>query len=59
MLTGGKRGKRRWKIHSPLHPCTRAPEWNSLCLLVESEREKKERRKFALSERENESFEDS
>jgi hypothetical protein len=45
-------GKGRGKIHSPLHPCTRGPEWSSLCWLVESEREEKERRKVALSERE-------
>jgi hypothetical protein len=34
----------------------RAPEWNSLCWLVESEREEKESRKVALLERESKSF---
>jgi hypothetical protein len=46
-------------VNSPVHSCTRAPEWNSLCWLVEDEREEKERRKGALSERENKSFQDS
>jgi hypothetical protein len=36
-----ERGKERGKIHLPLHPCTRAPEWNSLHWLVEIERERK------------------
>jgi hypothetical protein len=44
-----ERGKGTGKIHSLLHPCTRAPECNSLCWLVEK-RERK--RKVALSERE-------
>jgi hypothetical protein len=41
-----ERGKGRGKIHSPLQPCMRAPDWNVLCWLVESEREEKERRKL-------------
>jgi hypothetical protein len=32
-----------------IHPYMRDPEWNSLCWLVTSEREEKERRKVALS----------
>jgi hypothetical protein len=51
-----ERGKGREKIHSPLYSCIRAPEWNFLCWVVESELEGKERRKVALSEREAESF---
>jgi hypothetical protein len=59
MLAGGKRKKEgKGEIHSPLYPCTRIPEWNSLCWLVESEGEEKEKRKVALSERENKSFRD-
>jgi hypothetical protein len=39
MLAGGKREREgRGRIYSPLHPCMRAPEWNSQCWLVESER---------------------
>jgi hypothetical protein len=34
----------------------RAPEWNSLCWLVESEREKKEKRKVTLWREKNENF---
>jgi hypothetical protein len=34
-------GKGRERIHSPLHPCTTVPEWNSLCWLVEYEREER------------------
>jgi hypothetical protein len=34
------------------HPCTRLPEWSSLCWLAESEREEKERKKVALWKRE-------
>jgi hypothetical protein len=53
MLAGGKRERQgKGQIHSPLHPCTKAPEWNSLCWLMESEKEEKEWRKVALSERE-------
>jgi hypothetical protein len=57
MLAGGKR-EREGKRESPFTPLPlhRAPEWNSLCWLVESEREEKERRKVALLERENKSF---
>jgi hypothetical protein len=43
----GERGKGRGKICSPLHPFMRAPEWNSLGWLVESETEEEERRKVA------------
>jgi hypothetical protein len=45
-----------------IHPSTAAwglLNYYSLCCLVESEREEKERRKVALSERENKSFWDS
>jgi hypothetical protein len=53
MLVGKEReGREGKKIHSSFHPYTRAPEWNSLRWLVDSEREEKERRKVALSERE-------
>jgi hypothetical protein len=31
--------KGRGRIHLPLHPCMMTHEWNSLCWLVESERE--------------------
>jgi hypothetical protein len=40
--------KGRGRIHLPLYPGIRAPEWNSLCWLMKSEREENERRKFAL-----------
>jgi hypothetical protein len=43
-----ERGKGTGKIHSPLQPCTRSPEWNFLSWLVENEREEKERRKVAF-----------
>jgi hypothetical protein len=46
-----EREKGRGKVHSPLHPCTMTPKWNSLCWLVESEGEEKERRKVVLFER--------
>jgi hypothetical protein len=43
-----QRKERRGKIHLLLHPCTRAPDWNSLCWLVEREKEEKGRRRVAL-----------
>jgi hypothetical protein len=48
MLTGGKRGEGRRKIYSLLYPCMTAPECNSRCWLMKSEREK-EKRKVAFS----------
>jgi hypothetical protein len=54
-----EKGKGKGKVHSPLHLYMTDTEWNSLCWLVESEREEKEKWKVALSERENESFRDS
>jgi hypothetical protein len=50
-------GNGRGKIHSPLHPCTSAPEWNFQCWLVERKREEKEKRKVTLSERRMRAFE--
>jgi hypothetical protein len=47
-----EKGKGKRESHSSLHPYTRAPEWNSLCWLVESKREEKKRGKVALSVRE-------
>jgi hypothetical protein len=38
-------------LRSPFHFCMRAPEWNSLCRLVERERKGKGRRKIALFKR--------
>jgi hypothetical protein len=43
-LFGGKKGKGREGgifIQPSTHSCKRAPEWNSLCGLVDSERKKK------------------
>jgi hypothetical protein len=55
MLAGEKKEQEgKGKINSPFHPCTRTPEWNSLCWLLERKREEKERRKIALFKRERE-----
>jgi hypothetical protein len=43
-----ERRKGREKIHLPLHSCIRTSDWNSLCWLVESEREEKGKKKAAL-----------
>jgi hypothetical protein len=59
MLVGGKREREgKGEIYSPFYPCTRAPEWNFLCWVVENERKGKERRKVSLSRRQNDSFQD-
>jgi hypothetical protein len=54
MLAGGKEReeKGRERIHSPLLPCMRVPEWNSLFWLVESVREEKGRWIIAFLDRE-------
>jgi hypothetical protein len=49
-LVERERGERKGENSFTPHPCTQAPEWNSLCWLGDSEREEKERRKVALSE---------
>jgi hypothetical protein len=57
MLVGGKTEKEgKWEIHSPLHPYTIAPEWNSLCWLGESEREEKKGEKLSFQREKNENF---
>jgi hypothetical protein len=43
-----EREGREGKMHSLLHPSRKAPEWNSLCQMVESESEEKDRSKVAL-----------
>jgi hypothetical protein len=50
MLAGRKKeGEREeGKYQSPLHPCMRTREWNSLCWPVKREREEKGRREVAL-----------
>jgi hypothetical protein len=40
LLVERERVKGRRRIYSLLHPCKRALEWNSLCFLVEGERNK-------------------
>jgi hypothetical protein len=44
--------RERRKGRGNIHLYKKIPEWNSLCWLVESEREEKERRKVALLETE-------
>jgi hypothetical protein len=48
-------GKERGRIHSPLHPCTRAPEWNFLCWLV-TEREERGGGQLPFGERKMTTF---